>query len=154
MGMSPKRINEYKRCVLLVVCLLFTKAVCSAGEYLGPEEMLFVSSDELCILERDASRLDFFSLAEKKVTRSIPLAQTPNRLSLCGNRLFVTCGDLNGEVLEIDLPTLTITRRWTGIHSPWGVACAEKRGLLCVGRRFHGDVLLFDLNQIQIGKRR
>lgn len=145
--MSPKRLNEYKLRAFLVLVCLFTPVVCFGGEYLGPEEMVFVSGDELCILERDASRLDFFSLAEKKVTRSIPLEKTPNRLSLCGNRLFVTCGDLNGEVVEIDLPTFSITRRWTGIHSPWGVVCAEKRNLLCVGRRFHGDVLLFDLNQ-------
>ncbi|MBQ6106973.1 MAG: hypothetical protein IJK97_02085, partial [Thermoguttaceae bacterium] len=78
-----------------MVCLLFTAAVCSGGDYLGPEEMVFVSGDELCILERDVSRLDFYSLAEKKVTCSIPLEKTPNRLSLCGKRLFVTCGDLN-----------------------------------------------------------
>jgi len=133
----------------LIFALLFTSFPLLAGEYLGPEQMIFVSENELCVLERDANRLDFFSLTEKKVTESLPLTQAPNRMSRCGNRLFVTCGYLNGEVLEIDLPTRKITRRWTGIHSPWGVVCAEKRNLLCVGRRFHGDILLFDLNQEQ-----
>lgn len=161
--MHPKRIQECKRIecrvrsragmgLRLFLILLFVTHVpifCAAGEYLGPEQMAFVSDDELCILEIDAKRLDFFSLSQKKVVGSLPLEQTPNRMCLSGDRLFVTCGTLNGEVLEIDLPSRTISRRWTGIHSPWGVVCAEKRNLLCVGRRFHGDVLLFDLNQNQ-----
>lgn len=116
------------------------------ASFLGPEEMIFTASNELCVLERDARRLDFVSLTERKTTASIALPQAPNRMSHTGNRLFVTCGFLNGEVLEIDLAKRVVLRRWTGIHSPWGVVCAPKRQELCVGRRFHGDVLILNLS--------
>ena len=118
-----------------------------AASYLGPEMMLFVSEEELCVMEMDAKRLDFFSLESKKTTHSIPLAQTPNQMIRSGNRLFIACGSLNGEVVEIDLAARKIVRRWTGIHSPWGLACSAKRDLLYVGRRFHSDVLILDLAQ-------
>lgn len=119
--------------------------------WLGPESMIFATDDELCVMEVDARRLDFVSLSGRKVVGSIFLDQTPNRMLRSGNRLFVACGNLNGEVVEIDLPARQITRRWTGMHTPWGLAFSAKRNQLYVGRRFHGDILILDFSQSPAG---
>ncbi len=113
--------------------------------YLGPEEILFTADDEICILQRDAGRIDFFSLTDLKITASAQLSQKLNRMCRYGDKLYVTSGYLNGRVWEIDLPSRRASRFWTGIHSPWGIACSGKRNRLYVGRRFHGDVLVLDL---------
>ena len=115
--------------------------------WLGPESMFFVTDDELCVMELDACRLDFVSLSGGEILQSVSLGTTPNRMFRSGNRLFVTCGDLNGEVIEIDLSARKIIRRWTGMHSPWGTAFSPKRNILYVSRRFHGDILLLDLSR-------
>ncbi|MDO4629628.1 MAG: hypothetical protein Q4C70_10630, partial [Planctomycetia bacterium] len=119
--------------------------------YLGPEEVLFTAENELCVLERDAGRIDFLTLSEtpteRKVTATIQLPQKLNRMHRCGEKLYVSSGFLNGHVWEIDIPSRRVLRSWTGIHSPWGLTCSPKRNLLYVGRRFHGDILIIDLNR-------
>ena len=51
---------------------------------------------------------------------------------------------VGGAVYEIDLNSKQIVRTWGGIHSPWALAKTSQK--LYVGRRFHNDVLIIDLN--------
>ena len=135
--------------LLLLFTVLFvdeTAAEEPSLSFLGPEIMTFADESEkvLCILETDAKRIDFYDLDAQKSTAAAALSQTPNQMQRTGNRLFVACGFLSGEVVEIDVPTRKIVRRWCGIHSPWGVAFSEN-GIGCTSEDgFHGDLLVLD----------
>ncbi|MDO4571062.1 MAG: hypothetical protein Q4D38_11800 [Planctomycetia bacterium] len=116
-------------------------------DYLGPEELLFLGEDTIAILQRDAQRLDLFSLATQKMSRTLALPQMPNRFILKEEKLFISCGDFEGCVVEVSVESWQITRRWLGIHSPWGVAFSEKEQKLYVSRRFHSDILILDASK-------
>ncbi|MDO4583805.1 MAG: hypothetical protein Q4D62_06840 [Planctomycetia bacterium] len=119
----------------------------ASESYLGPADMLFLEDGTLVILQRDARQVEFFSVSQKEKLATVVLEQTPNRLVLNRNRLYVSCGDWNGEVVEVEPQERKIVRRWTGIHSPWGLAVSSQKEQLFVGRKFHGDILILDLKK-------
>ncbi|MDO4576037.1 MAG: hypothetical protein Q4D98_12585 [Planctomycetia bacterium] len=131
---------------IFALMLLFPVSVYSQS-WLGPEEMAFVDDTTLAILEKDAKKVDFFSLEQKKRVGEVRLDQTPSRMIRVGDDLFVSCGELNGEVVKIAIPERKIVRRWTGIHTPSGLAYSGKWNRLFVGRRFHNDILVLDGNR-------
>ncbi|MBQ2622079.1 MAG: c-type cytochrome [Thermoguttaceae bacterium] len=115
--------------------------------WLGPMSMSFLDDDTLLIMQQDARRLDWFSLTEKKVLDSVTLPDEPHFMlvdSKNPSTAFVSAGRVNGAVYEIDLNSKKIVRTWGGIHSPWALAKTAQK--LYVGRRFHNDVLIIDLN--------
>lgn len=128
-----------------------------AGVYLGPSALEFLDDDTLCVLHRDARRLDIFSLSTQTVLRSLSLPTLPNKMLKVehgenpdaelpsGTRIYVSCGDLNGEVLEIDPFSMMILRRWQGIHTPAALAYAKSTGTLFIARQFHSDIFLVDI---------
>ena len=115
--------------------------------WLGPMSMSFLDDDTLLIMQQDARRLDWFSLAEKKVLDSVTLPDEPHFMlvdSKNPSRAYVSAGWVSGAVYEIDLNSKQIVRTWGGIHSPWALAKTSQK--LYVGRRFHNDVLIIDLD--------
>ena len=124
------------------------------GSYLGPSALEFLDDDTLCVLQKDAKRLDIFSLSTQTVLRSVSLPATPNKMLKVeygenpeSTRIYISCGDLNGEVLEIDPFSMEILRRWQGIHSPYALAYAKTTGTLFIARRFHSDIFVVDVSQ-------
>ena len=115
--------------------------------WLGPMSISFLDDDTLLIMQQDAKRLDWFSLTERKVLDSVTLPDEPHFMlvdSKNPSKAFVSAGWVNGAVYEIDLNSKQIVRTWGGIHSPWALAKTTQK--LYVGRRFHNDVLIIDLN--------
>ena len=113
--------------------------------WLGPMSMRFLD-DTLLIMHQDARRLDWFSLTEQKVLDSVTLPDEPHFMLVDSGtfKAFISVGWVNGAVYEIDLNSKKIVRTWGGIHSPWALAKTSQK--LYVGRRFHNDVLIIDLN--------
>ncbi len=124
------------------------------ASYLGPAALEFLDADTLCVLQQDARRLDIFSLTTQSVLRSLELNLTPNKMLKVTHgegpgavtRIYISCGDLNGEVLEIDPAVMKILRTWKGMHSPWALAHLKSTDTLLISRRFHGDILFVDMN--------
>ncbi|MBQ3351922.1 MAG: c-type cytochrome [Thermoguttaceae bacterium] len=114
--------------------------------WLGPMSMRFLDDDTLLIMQQDARRLDWFSLTEQKVLDSVTLPDEPHFMLVDSGtfKAFISVGWVNGAVYEIDLNSKKIVRTWGGIHSPWALAKTSQK--LYVGRRFHNDVLIIDLN--------
>lgn len=114
--------------------------------WLGPMSMRFLDDDTLLIMHQDARRLDWFSLTEQKVLDSVTLPDEPHFMLVDSGtfKAFISVGWVNGAVYEIDLNSKKIVRTWDGIHSPWALAKTAQK--LYVGRRFHNDVLIIDLN--------
>lgn len=114
--------------------------------WLGPMSMRFLDDDTLLIMQQDARRLDWFSLTEQKVLNSVTLPDEPHFMLVDSGtfKAFISVGWVNGAVYEIDLNSKKIVRTWGGIHSPWALAKTSQK--LYVGRRFHNDVLIIDLN--------
>lgn len=123
----------------------------SSGAYLGPTDLEFLNPETLAVLERDGRRIDWVPIPASQTTNpitrlgSLTLPDKPHRMILAttnsGQRLFVSCGDENGQVVEVDAQKKAIVRRWTGIHSPSGLAYSSTQDTLYIGRRFHNDVL-------------
>ena len=119
----------------------------SKPSWLGPMSMTFLDDDMLLIMQQDVKRLDWFSLEEKKTIDSLALPDEPHFMlvdSKNPSTAFVSAGWVNGAVFEIDLNSKKIVRTWDRIHSPWALAKTPQK--LYVGRRFHNDVLIIDLN--------
>ena len=115
--------------------------------WLGPMSMSFLDDDTLLIMHQDARRLDWFSLTERKVLDSVTLPDEPHFMLVDSKKpttAYISAGWVNGSVYEIDLNSKKIVRTWSGIHSPWALAKTSQK--LYVGRRFHNDVLIIDLN--------
>ena len=143
--------------VLVLVVLLTAALTCVAiaesddtepkPSWLGPMSMSFLDDDTLLIMQMDAKRLDWFSLTERKVLDSVTLPDEPHFMlvdSKNPSKAYISAGWVNGTVYEIDLNSKKIVRTWSGIHSPWALAKTSQK--LYVGRRFHNDVLIIDLN--------
>ena len=124
------------------------------GSYEGPADLEFLDDETLVVLEQDARRIDWYSLPNGESanpavkTGSLELPDWPRRLvqakTTSGVRLFVSCGSVNGQIVEIDPASKTIVRRWTGIHSPSGLAYSQATDTLFAARLFHNDVLGID----------
>lgn len=133
----------------------FQKSEEVSGSYLGPSALEFLDDKTLCVLQQDAWRLDIFCLEQQKVLRQMSLPGRPNdmlkvevkKAEKTVTRIYISCGQLNGEVVEVDPVEMKILRRWKGMHTPTALAYIKRSDTLLIARRYHADVAFVDLHQ-------
>lgn len=147
---NPRQFSYVLTLAVLLTVAFSCDAVADSADSgpkpFGPMSMSFLDDDTLLIMQQDARRLDWFSLTERKALDSVTLPDEPHFMLVDSgsSKAFVSSGWVNGSVYEIDLNSKKIVRTWSGIHSPWALAKTTQK--LYVGRRFHNDVLIIDLN--------
>jgi DNA-binding beta-propeller fold protein YncE/mono/diheme cytochrome c family protein len=120
----------------------------ASEEYLSP--LALVADNEgktLYVAEVTAKQIAVFNVAAGKVTKVIPLPDSPSGLALApdGQTLYVTAGVPNGGVHVINLKTGKIEQTLPAKHTPTAPVVSPNGKTLYVCYRFLNSVAIYDL---------
>jgi len=100
-------------------------------------------------------RVDVVNPLAKKILASIPIGATPSGLALDAlrNRLFVTCGQAEGEIVVIDTNTQRIDGVLPAGHTPVAPVISADGRVLFVCNRFDNEVVAYDVEKRTVRSR-
>lgn len=134
----------------LLVCLFAGSAPAaerSAG-WLSPNALaLSPDRSTMYISCFTANKVAVLDLKEGKVTRAIEVPGHPTGIALSpdGRRLWVTCGNPEGQVVAIDVAGGKVTEKFAAGHTPTAPVLSRDGKTLYVCNRYNDDVSFIDL---------
>lgn len=151
--MNPHSNRPHTAACILTCLLGLPLAVGTAAtpEYLSPQSLAAPSSGQVLYVAAATARQVFeVDLASGKL-RSIALPANPNDLALSqdGTRLYVACGDADGQVVALDPAAGTVGTACRVGHSPSAVVPAPDGRHLFVPVRFENCLAVLELPELK-----
>ncbi len=128
--------------LVLGLCLAVFTAVAQAAT-ISPCDLAIDSAQQrLYVLEADASQVAFLDCASLDVLQTVALSETPSGMALSADRkrLYVTGGQADGVVFEIDTEKGKVTRKIKAGHWPVAPVVSPDGTRLFVCNRFKNTV--------------
>ncbi len=132
----------------LGLCLAVLSAVAQAATVSPCDLAIDSAQQRLYVLEADASQVAFLDCASLDVTQTVALADIPSGMALSADRkrLYVTAGQTDGVVFEIDTKKGKVTRKIKAGHWPVAPVVSPDGTRLFVCNRFENKVSAIKLN--------
>jgi YVTN family beta-propeller protein len=125
------------------------KILSSANQkYLSPTALAATSDGKtLFIACATANQVLVFDTAESKVTKTIPVSESPLGLALSPNeaQLYVTCGAPESTIHIVDVARARVIGKIRAGHTAMAPVCSPDGKVLMVCNRFNNSVAFFDL---------
>ncbi|MCG6191071.1 hypothetical protein [Maribellus maritimus] len=138
--------------ILLLLFLLFS---CSSepGKIMSPNQSVFGEKQNLLyVADETANRIYILNTAEAIPIKQIELKTKPGGLALSPDetKLYVTLSASEGELLEIDLTSLKVTRRLKVGHTPMSPVVTPDGKTLFFCNRFANTVVKVNLSDFSV----
>ncbi len=140
----------------LVLLCVFSLSVSAEPSYLSPSDVV-ISKDgsTLYLVCATGDRIQCFDVEKEAVVSEIKIANVRElTLSPAGGRLFAVCGEFKGELVEIDVKTGHVIRRFLAGHTPVSPILSDDGNTLFYCDRFsradQPDVFAFDITSGKI----